>query len=125
MASGRLFTTASKDGIPMKQLTLLLMLCFSINAAAQTTGEIFGTVVTQDNEALPGVLINATSPSLEEDRSSVSSENGNFILRMLPPGSYTLTATMAGMQENKSNIEVTLLAPARTTIVMVPEEVPE
>lgn len=109
----------------MKNLTLLMLLFFSIHAAAQTTGEIFGNVETRDGEDLPGVVITAESPSISRGRSAVSSEAGNFILRMLPPGDYTLTATMIGMKENKSNIEVTLLEPARITIVMVPEEVPE
>lgn len=106
----------------MKKLTLLLMLCFSINAAAQTTSEIFGSVVTLEDQALPGVSITAESSEITENWSAISSENGNFIFRMLPPGEYLLTAQMPGMREEKLNIEVTLLEPARARFVMVPEE---
>ena len=58
-------------------------------AAQSTTGTISGRVVDSQGLALPGVTVTATSPNLQGARETVTSENGDYILTLLPPGSYT------------------------------------
>src|SRR5437773_11176429 len=68
-------------------------------ASAQTTnGTISGHVVDDQGLALPGVTINASSPNLQGVRSVISSENGDYILTVLPSGVYTLTFELSGFQ---------------------------
>ncbi|MBT8074432.1 MAG: carboxypeptidase regulatory-like domain-containing protein, partial [Xanthomonadales bacterium] len=64
---------------------------FSTPLLAQQTGEIVGRVSNAaDNSALSGVTIEATSPVLPGMRSSTTSNNGDYRLPLLPPGTYTM-----------------------------------
>src|SRR3954463_15341021 len=81
-------------------------------ASAQTTnGTITGHVADSQGLALPGVTVNATSPNLQGARTVVSSENGDFVLPLLPSGTYTLSFELSGFQTvNKT----ATLAPTQT-----------
>ena len=68
-------------------------------ATAQTTnGTISGHVADAQGLALPGVTVNATSPNLQGVRTVVTSENGDYILSLLPSGTYTITFELSGFQ---------------------------
>ena len=61
-------------------------------ASAQTTsGTITGRVVDNQNLAVPGVTVTVESPNLQGALSAVTSENGDYIVPQLPPGTYTVT----------------------------------
>ncbi|GAB4194850.1 MAG: hypothetical protein Tsb002_26750 [Wenzhouxiangellaceae bacterium] len=109
----------------MKQLILILMLCFSSIAAAQQTGAIEGIVTDEAGQPLPGVVITAQAPSLVGERTTVSRADGRFLFRLLPPGDYTLTATMAGMKTAKVSVRLGLGETARPTIVLSPVAIEE
>jgi len=81
-------------------------------ASAQTTnGTITGHVADSQGLALPGVTVNATSPNLQGARTVVTSENGDFVLSLLPSGTYTLSFELSGFQTvNKT----ATLAPTQT-----------
>ena len=53
-------------------------------AAQSTTGTISGRVVDSQGLALPGVTVIASSPNLQGTRETVTSENGDYILTLLP-----------------------------------------
>jgi len=82
----------------------LFLLLHWIPGLAIETGEIRGRVVDEGGEGLPGVEITAESSSLQGKRNAVSSEDGTFILPLLPVGRYTLTFRLQGfnllVQEN-------------------------
>src|SRR4249920_2209800 len=68
-------------------------------ASAQTTnGTISGHVADSQGLALPGVTVNASSPNLQGVRTAVTSENGDFVLSLLPSGTYTLSFELSGFQ---------------------------
>ncbi len=75
--------------------------------AAQTTGSIRGVVDT-GGTPLPGVTVEARSPSLQGVRSSVTDGEGRFNLTLLPPGAYTVTATLAGFAVNRQTLRLGL-----------------
>ncbi len=79
--------------IVLKGLLLLLAagLAFSVE-----TGRIEGKVFDQQGNPLPGVTIEARSPSLQGVRKTVSLRDGSFILPLLPVGRYTLTFSLEG-----------------------------
>ncbi|MGH9464243.1 MAG: TonB-dependent receptor, partial [Thermoanaerobaculia bacterium] len=49
--------------------------------------------------ALPGVAVEATSPSLQGTRTAVTDEGGEYRLTLLPPGDYAVKATLEGFAE--------------------------
>ena len=73
-------------------LLLLLLFCF-VNSFAGTTGKIKGQVVdAETNEALPAVnvVVDGTYMGAATDL------NGYYVILNVPPGEYTLKASMIG-----------------------------
>jgi hypothetical protein len=73
------------------------LLCLPAAAFAQT-GTIIGKVTASDGSLLPGVTVEARSPVLPGPRVTVTDSRGEYRLPALPPGDYTLTFTLSGMQ---------------------------
>jgi hypothetical protein len=78
-------------------------LCLSLGlstglAFAQQTGEISGKVTDSSNAVLPGVTVTATGDVLPAPRETVTGDQGDYRLPALPPGNYTLTFALSGMQ---------------------------
>jgi hypothetical protein len=59
-------------------------------------GSLRGAVKDDQGGALPGVTVTATSPALLSPSLAISDAGGNYRLVNLPPGTYTLTAELAG-----------------------------
>jgi hypothetical protein len=79
-------------------------------AAAQgiQTGEITGTVSSSDGLTLPGATVTARSTALQGERTVTTDQNGNFVLRALPPGAYEVTFEMSGMAPRTEKVTVEL-----------------
>jgi hypothetical protein len=75
---------------------------------AQTTGDIVGRVTDEQGGALPGATVEARSPAFQGVRSSVTDATGTFRLILLPPGSYTVTATLPGFTKATQSVVVAL-----------------
>src|SRR6266540_217814 len=73
----------------------VLLACASA-AAQQTTGNVAGRVLDQQNAAVPGVTVTAKSPSTGFTRSEVSDAEGVYRLTALPVGVYEVTAELQG-----------------------------
>ena len=67
-------------------------------AFAQQTGSIRGRVIDSGGGLLPGVTVEARSNVLPTPRVTTTEANGEYRLPALPPGDYTLTFTLSGMQ---------------------------
>ena len=80
---------------------------------AQQTGEILGTVKDTAGAVLPGVTVQATSNVLPRARETVSSAGGEYRLPALPPGTYTLTFSLSGMQTVTRTAQVLLAQQTR------------
>lgn len=95
-------------------LRVFLFLCVGLLliaplTLAQTSGSIEGTVLDTNGAPLPGVTVEAKSPSLQGTRVTVTDNGGRFRLPSLPPGVYSLTATLSGAQSvSQSNVGVAL-----------------
>ncbi|MEZ5319025.1 MAG: carboxypeptidase-like regulatory domain-containing protein, partial [Vicinamibacterales bacterium] len=77
---------------------LLAALVAAAPAFAQQTGTISGQVTATDGSVLPGVTVEARSDVLPGPRVTVTGSNGDYRLAALPPGTYTITFTLSGMQ---------------------------
>jgi hypothetical protein len=78
-------------------LGLLLVPTLTAQVARQT-GVIRGVVSEMTGAPLPGVNVTAASPVLMRSVASVTDETGAYRLVNLPPGTYTLTASLQGFK---------------------------
>ncbi|HEV8660827.1 MAG TPA: carboxypeptidase regulatory-like domain-containing protein [Thermoanaerobaculia bacterium] len=84
---------------------LAILICAAL--FAQQTGSISGKVTTE-GVGLPGVTVEARSNILPQPRVTVTDSNGEYRLPQLPPGSYTVTFSLSGMQTVTRKAEVLL-----------------
>jgi hypothetical protein len=90
----------------------LVVLCFTLLLTplvfGQQTGEITGKVTATDGSMLPGVTVEAKADVLPQPRTTFSTENGDYRLPLLPPGSYTVTFTLSGLEPASRTVRVLL-----------------
>ena len=91
-------------------LTLLAcMLCATVAAAQGVqTGTLQGTAVDSQGGVLPGVVVTASSPALQGVRTATTDENGVYLLRALPAGTYAVKFELQGFGtvEQKATLNV-------------------
>src|SRR5579859_6783968 len=92
----------------------LLLPIGSLFAQGVQTATLQGTVTDASGAPLPGVTVTVKSPALMGERTAVSQSSGDYILRGLNPGDYTITFNLEGMQTNTVHRNLAL---GLTTIV--------
>ena len=93
----------------VRRCTLVfLLLLIPAAAFAQQTGSIQGKVVDASGAVLPGVTVEARSDVLPGPRVTTTDAQGQYQLPQLPPGDYTLTFTLSGMQTATKKVRVQL-----------------
>ncbi len=63
-----------------------------------TTGSIYGTVTDTSGAVIPSAIVTVTNVQTEESGTAPSNGSGNYIFPALVPGSYTISAQVAGFQ---------------------------
>lgn len=107
-------------------LSALCALLLALPALAQIpTGTLSGRVTAQDGSALPGVLVTATSPSLQGTRTATTSESGEYNLPLLPPGDYQLTYELEGFLSPQQAIKISAQQTTRVDAEMAQATVSE
>jgi hypothetical protein len=104
-------------------LLAISMLLLAGAAFAQTseTGAIVGTVA-QAGTPLPGVTVEVRSPNLQGVRTDVTDAQGRFRFSLLPPGDYTLTASLTGFNPvTQRDIRVGLNRVVTLEVAMSPQ----
>ncbi|PMP96659.1 MAG: hypothetical protein C0168_01730 [Candidatus Aminicenantes bacterium] len=102
-----------KKGLWWKRLFLLsLVFAFLVPVVTAQTieyGKLSGTVVDEEGAPLPGVTVEVTSPEMiGGKRATQTSARGSYVFLNLPPGKYTLTASLPGFKTIKQeNIIIT------------------
>ena len=92
-------------------LLAVLMLALPRLASAQaraTTAEINGTVTDSQGGVLPGVTVSVASPETGYTLDAVTNSEGAFVLPLLPPGAYDLTAELQGFAVFKRTLRLTV-----------------
>lgn len=83
-------------------LAALLVLAAAPLAAQTTSGALTGTVLDNTGAPLPGVTITVTSPALVRGTvTAVTDASGAFRFPSLPPGAYTVEASLQGFRSVK------------------------
>src|SRR3989442_3432640 len=97
----------------MKLLRLLvfsalwvLWVCVSVYAQTAGAGSMFGSVVDESGQVVPGADIIITNENTGEVRRGTSNEVGDYVFPALQPGPYTVRAELSGFKpyEIKNNI---------------------
>jgi hypothetical protein len=86
-----------------------LALCLVITrlSGQQTTGAIRGVVTDPTGAAISGVLISATNDQTRITQTTKTNAGGAYVIPLLPPGVYTLTAESTGFAKAvRSNVLV-------------------
>jgi outer membrane receptor protein involved in Fe transport len=97
-------------------LTSALLLS-AVSAAAQSTAAtISGRVVDSQGLPLPGVTVTVTSPNLQGLVTTATSETGDYLVPLLPSGTYTVAFELSGFQRREERVS---LAPTQVLPVNV------
>lgn len=92
---------------------------FSTSVLAQQSGSITGRVTdASDGSAISGVRVEARSSKLPGVRTSDTSENGDYRLPLLPPGTYTLKFTLADDSTRLREVDVLLQQTSTVDLVV-------
>lgn len=89
---------------------LLVLVLFPVALFAQgtgTTSSLSGTV-TSAGKPLPGVTVTIASPSLQGTRTTTTGTGGGYSFPSLPPGSYTVSMQLEGMQSVTKKVTLQL-----------------
>src|SRR5678815_5380307 len=88
-------------------LSAALSLAVATTAFAQSaTATIVGRVVDTQGLPVPGVTIVAASPNLQGTRETVTSINGDYIISLLPSGTYTVRFELSGFTPQTRTVSV-------------------
>src|SRR5262245_64614281 len=92
----------------MRANVLLMVVCIVLGPtssfAQSTSGTISGRVSDSQGLPLPGVTVTATSPNMQGVRETVTSENGDYILSLLPSGTYQIVFELTGFQRQERSV---------------------
>src|SRR5690349_9578587 len=88
---------------------LLLVLTLVVSSAyAQTTistGALSGTVRDSSGARLAGVTVTVTGARLQGSRSAVTDTEGQYVIPLLPPGTYRATFELSGIKpQSRQNV---------------------
>jgi Carboxypeptidase regulatory-like domain/TonB-dependent Receptor Plug Domain len=76
-------------------------------ALAQSNGSVTGTVKDSNGGVIGGASVAIADPGLAVRQTVTTNAEGAFVFPLLPPGTYTLSAEMAGFKKSeKSNVVV-------------------
>src|SRR5215510_1560031 len=94
-----------------------LLTFYALPALAQghTSGRINGTVKDQAGALIAGAQITVKSEVTGEERSATTDDQGDYIVSLLPPGSYTVKIAAHGF--NPSIFPSVLVVITETTTV--------
>ena len=100
---------------------LVIVMAMTSFAAAQTqNGNIIGKVTEKNGEALPGVSLSISGPSLiQKAMTAITNEKGAYRFFSIPPGVYALTAELQGFQKlQRTGIRVLVGESVTVDVVM-------
>jgi hypothetical protein len=94
-------------------LVLVFIFTGTVFAQGVQTATLEGTVNGPDGKPLPGVTVTVKSPGLMGERQAVTSTTGDYNIPGLPPGDYTITFSLEGMQPQTRKMNLVLGLPSR------------
>lgn len=114
----------------IKTLTLLVALLLVASplllAQSKDTGAIVGTIMDDGNVPLPGVTVTISSPKMLGERSSITNADGQYRFPALPPGVYSVNATLEGFGTTiQENVRVSTTIRITIDLILTPSALEE
>jgi len=100
---------SKNDSIYLKSVLAVLWICAIVPVlrGQTTTGSFQGTVTESTGAVIPGVTITITNTGTGQSRSTISNDAGQYVATLLPPGTYEISAELAGFQKvQKTGIQL-------------------
>jgi len=100
-------------------LLLVHLTSSSLQAQANATGSIHGTITDPSGAPVPGATITLASAALLVSQTSTSDSAGNYHFEQLPVGAYKITSAAAGFQQYvRDNIQISAGFSAEVNVPM-------
>ncbi|MFT4778172.1 MAG: hypothetical protein ACI923_000695 [Flavobacteriales bacterium] len=80
-----------------KRILIALMSVFALSASAQTWGELYGVVLDERGQPMPNAYVTAAAG--EKQIMAATDLDGQYRIKPLNPGTYTLKVTYAGFHD--------------------------
>ena len=111
----------------IRSLTLFGSLLFAVNAFAQSdTGTILGVALDSSGAVIPAAKIIVQNQGTNIPTEAVTDGSGNFVVPVLPVGTYRLTASANGFKTQiRNGIELRVSDRVRITLTLEPGAVTE
>lgn len=108
----------------MLGVLVIVVLGASLAMAQTFRGEINGTVMDASGAAVAGADVKATQTGTGLERSTVTDNNGDYVLPELPLGDYTVTIRKSGFKTQTTKaVQVSVSAAPRVNAQLSPGEV--
>jgi len=106
---------------PVKFACAALLLLAGLSARAQFNASLSGTVADATQAVIPGATVTIVNDGTHATKTALSGDSGTFQFNELPPGSYTVSVTAKGFQQNTvSNVDVAAETPRSLNVTMQP-----
>ncbi|MGE3190520.1 MAG: TonB-dependent receptor, partial [Vicinamibacterales bacterium] len=89
-------------------VALLVVAVGTASPQGVQTGVLTGVATSTDGLPLPGATVTLESPALQGQRTTVTEGAGAYVVRGLPPGTYTVTITFPEMRPAAATVVVPL-----------------
>src|ERR1041384_3572128 len=78
----------------------VMIVCRSYGTAQSFRGTIVGSIRDSGGAVIPGVEVTVTNTGTKASRSVVTAETGEYAVPLLPPGEYSVSASLPGFKTN-------------------------
>src|ERR1700722_16454696 len=89
-------------------LASLLSICPLLTAQSLVSGAITGVVKDPSGMSVPGTLVSVKSDAYGDTRTASTNAEGEYHIPLLPPGTYSLSASAKGFQTTTIKAVVSL-----------------
>ena len=101
---------------------LLLSLLSQFASAQQVRSSITGRVTRPDHQPIDKATVNLIQEETNRQRSATTNDRGEFLLTLLPAGSYRIAVTAAGFRSSSQTILLQVNQEVTAEIPMLPEK---
>ena len=120
-----MFRSVKQSSFAMALCAVVALLVAAPALAQNPTGTISGRVLDSQSLPITGATVTVTSAALQGPRSTKTTENGDYILPLLPPGNYTIAVELQGFSAAKRTADLGVAETLRVDLTMSPAAVQE